>query len=233
MPRTPYYIDKVLLPSDITLDNVKSLLWLEPFGEGNKEPTFLISGAKLIGIIPMANNTSVKFRVLYCGKYLDIVQFRKSTEEVFLKDDSTCDFLVKLSLNTFNGRESITIMAIDYRLSGLVPSKFFSALDTYEKILLEVELPKEYYNRVTPSYDELKLVYSYMVRLEPIDVESLFLTIHKDNINYCKLRLSIDIFCELGLATFDANTQSVRVIKTQSKVDLESSSILRRLKTLC
>jgi single-stranded-DNA-specific exonuclease len=223
----------VLIPSDITIDNVKSLLWLEPFGEGNKEPTFLIMGAKILEIVPMAKNTSVKFRVLYYGKYLDIVQFRKSTDEIFIREGSTCDFLVRLSLNTFSGRESITVMALDYRLSGLVPSKFFSALDTYEKILLDIELPKEYYKRVTPSYEELKVVYSYMARLDPIDVESLFLTIHKDNINYCKLRLSIDIFCELGLATFDANTQSVRVIKTQSKVDLESSSILRRLKLLC
>lgn len=230
MPRTSFNIDKLLLPNDITLDNIKGLSILEPFGEGNKEPTFAIMNATLLEIIPLSNNTSVKFKIFYNGKYLDIVQFRKSTDEIFLKKNTLCDFLVKLSINSFKGRENITIMAIDYRLSGASQTKFFSALDIYEKFLLNKELPNAYYEKIVPSYDELKLVYSYMIKCTSIDVENLFLTINKDNINYCKLRLCVDIFCELGLATFDPNLQVVTTLSVKNKVDLDSSSILRRLK---
>jgi single-stranded-DNA-specific exonuclease len=169
--------------------------------------------------------------VQYSGKYLDIIQFGKNADEVFLKPNSNCDFLVKLSINAYNSRESVTIRAIDYRLSGLDPVKFFFALDMYEKILRGVTLPDGYYAKVTPTYQELTLVYSLMLKLNPIDVESLYLTINiNHDINYCKLRLSVDIFCELGLATFNPSDLSVRVVQGHSKVNLEDSEILRRLK---
>lgn len=231
MPRTSYYIDKILNPNDITLENVKGLSILEPFGEGNQEPTFLIMNAKVLDIIPLSNNTSIKIKIFYMDKYLDIVQFRKSTNQVLIHKNSTCDFLVKLSLNTFRSRENITIMALDYRLSGLVQSKFFSALDIYEKFQLKMELSKAYYDKITPSYDELKLVYSYIVKFKHIDTESLYLYINKDSINYCKLRLCVDIFCELGLVVFEPELQSVKINSIQGKVNLEDSSILGRLKS--
>jgi single-stranded-DNA-specific exonuclease len=230
MPKTTYNIDALLLPQDITVDNVRSLSLLEPFGEGNKEPRFVIMGATLKEIIQLSNNT-IKFRVQYSGKYLDIIQFGKNADEVFLKPNSNCDFLVKLSINAYNSRESVTIRAIDYRLSGLDPVKFFFALDMYEKILRGVTLPDGYYAKVTPTYQELTLVYSLMLKLNPIDVESLYLTINiNHDINYCKLRLSVDIFCELGLATFNPSDLSVRVVQGHAKVNLEDSEILRRLK---
>lgn len=230
MPRTSYYIDKVLSVKDISLDNAKGLSILEPFGEGNKEPTFAILNATLLQIVPLKNN-SIRFKVEYQGKYLDIVRFRTSIEDVFLKGNSKCDFLVRLSVNSFNGRESITIMALDYRLSGVNQTKFFSALDIYEKFSTNKELSKAYYTKITPSYDELKLVYSYAFRLKVVDVETLFLTLNRNDINFCKLKICVDIFCELGLLKFDVTNQTVTTVSVENKVDLNSSSILRRLKT--
>lgn len=230
MPKTSFNIDKIISPNEITLSNVKGLSILEPFGEGNKEPIFAIMNSTLLEVLPLANNTSIKFKVQYQGKYLDIICFRKSTDEIFFKKNSTCDFLVKLSINSFKGRERITIIALDYRMSGVNQAKFFSALDIYEKFLLDKDISKAYYEKITPSYDELKLVYSYVAKLKSVDVETLFLTINRDNINYCKLRLCVDIFCELGLLKFDVNTQTVTIVSVENKVDLNSSSILRRLK---
>ncbi|MCC8069016.1 MAG: single-stranded-DNA-specific exonuclease RecJ [Ruminococcus sp.] len=230
MPRTSFNIDKVISPNEITLENIKGLSILEPFGEGNKEPTFAIMHCKLLEVLPLANNTSVKFKVQYQGKYLDILCFRKSSEEIFLRKNSMCDFLVKLSINFFKGRESITIMAIDYRMSGVNQAKFFSALDIYERFSLGKDISKTCYEKITPSYDDLKLVYSYIARLKITDTETLFLTINKDSMNYCKLRLCVDIFYELGLLKFDVTNQAVTIVSVDNKVDLNGSSILRRLK---
>lgn len=122
-------------------------------------------------------------------------------------------------------------MALDYRLSGVNQTKFFSALDIYEKFSTNKELSKAYYTKITPSYDELKLVYSYAFRLKVVDVETLFLTLNRNDINFCKLKICVDIFCELGLLKFDVTNQTVTTVSVENKVDLNSSSILRRLKT--
>lgn len=229
MPRTSYHVDKILVPDDITLDNVKNLSILEPFGEGNQEPLFLIMNAKLLSITPMANNTSVRFKVFYKGRYLDIIQFRTSIEEVSLRLDTQCDFLVTLSINSFQGREKVSIICKDCRLNGANQMKFFTALDVYEKFSLGMELSKEYIGKIRPSRDELKLVYSYIVRNQPIDVESLLLVINNDSINYCKLKICVDIFAEMGLVSLDVITNTVTVNVVNGKVNLEDSSILKRL----
>lgn len=229
MPRTNYNIDKILDINDITIENIKGLSILEPYGEGNQEPMFLISNATLVSITPMKNNTSVRFNVYYMGRYIDIVKFRTSTEEVSLKLNSKCDFLVGLYVNSFNGREKVSIIAKDYRLFGVNQKKFFSALDTYEKFNLGVALPETYVEKVRPSRDELKLVYSYIVKNQPIDVESLYLIINHDSINYCKLRICVDIFAEMELVSFNPIENIVKLNSVTSKVDLEKSTILQRL----
>ncbi|MGN1410925.1 MAG: single-stranded-DNA-specific exonuclease RecJ [Oscillospiraceae bacterium] len=229
MPRTNYNVDKILDIEDITLDNVKNLSILEPFGEGNQEPMFLIKNATLMSINPMANNTSVRFNVYYRGQYIDIVKFRTSTEDIPLKLNSKCDFLVGLYVNSFNGREKVSIIAKDYRLYGVNQKKFFSALDTYEKFNLGIKLPKVYVEKIRPTRDELKLVYSYIVRNQPVDVEILYSIINRDDINYCKLRICVDIFAEMKLISFNPINNRITLNKVSSKVDLEKSTILQKL----
>lgn len=228
MPRTNYNVDKILSPNDITLENTKSLSILEPFGEGNEEPLFLIMNATLLSIIPMANDTSVKFNIFYNGRYLDIVQFGISTSEVTLKINTKCDFLVCLSVNSYKGRENVSIITKDYRLSGANQKKFFSALDTYEKFKLNKDIPQSYMERIRPNRNDFRIVYSYIVKNKCIDAESLFLSINNDSINYCKLRICVDVFVELGLITFNPISNMISINEVNSKVDLEKSVILQR-----
>jgi single-stranded-DNA-specific exonuclease len=231
MPRTNYRVDKILIPSDITLDNVKSLSVLEPFGEGNQEPLFLMMNAKLLSITPMANDTSVRFNVFYQGKYFDIVQFRTSTKDVHLKLNSQVDFLVELSVNFYNGREKVSIIAMDYRLAGANQMKYFYALDTYEKFVSGKELTKPYLDKLHPTIQELKVVYSYIVKNQPIDVETLFLLINNDSMNYGKLRVCVDVFVEMGLVSYDLTNNVVKVIPVEGKVNLQDSTILQKFET--
>ena len=232
MPRTNYYIDKVLTPEDLYIENVKGLNILEPFGEGNKEPIFLIPNAVLIDIVPLANNTSVKFKILYDGKYLDIVQFRTPKENVFLKKGLKYNFLVRLSINYFRGNESISLMAIDYRMNNINQMAYYYALDTYEKFALHKPLSKEYLQKLCPNREDLVLVFSYIHNSGSIDLDTLYAIIDRPSIiNFGKLRVCIDIFCELGLTTFNSNLNSVKVNPNAEKVSLENSTILRRIKS--
>ena len=48
--------------------------------------------------------------------------------------------------------------------------------------------------------------------------------------NFCKLKICVDIFCELGLVKFNPFTDEIRVVKGAPKADIETSPTLINLK---
>ena len=48
--------------------------------------------------------------------------------------------------------------------------------------------------------------------------------------NYCKLRLCVDIFSELGLVNADMFSQEINVVKNAPKANLDNSEILQDLR---
>ena len=109
---------------------------------------------------------------------------------------------------------------------------YYYALDTYEKFALHKPLSKEYLQKLCPNREDLVLVFSYIHNSGSIDLDTLYAIIDRPSIiNFGKLRVCIDIFCELGLTTFNSNLNSVKVNPNAEKVSLENSTILRRIKS--
>lgn len=53
---------------------------------------------------------------------------------------------------------------------------------------------------------------------------------YSESMNYCKLRVCLDIFSELGLAETNHFSQEITIVSNAPKADLEKSSILKNLK---
>ncbi|MFW2551620.1 hypothetical protein, partial [Klebsiella pneumoniae] len=73
-------------------------------------------------------------------------------------------------------------------------------------------------------------VYKTVQELRSAKYDRLFFPLISKNINYAKMRISLDIFEELGLVELSASRQSVTVLKATKKVDLDNSYILQALK---
>ena len=54
-PAVELTADKLLLPQDITIENVKALSSMEPFGADNPQPVFAMLGARVDKIIPLSH----------------------------------------------------------------------------------------------------------------------------------------------------------------------------------
>ena len=54
----------------------------------------------------------------------------------------------------------------------------------------------------------------------------------KENINYCKFRIILDIFGEFGLIETDFTTDYVSLVPSAPKADLTKSKILSDLKNI-
>ena len=85
MPEFTLEADKLLLPEELTLENIASLSVLAPFGEGNSVPVFAVCHAVLQQLLPLSNGVHTKLRVTYGTMAMDLLLFRTRPEEVQLQ----------------------------------------------------------------------------------------------------------------------------------------------------
>ncbi|GHU52643.1 hypothetical protein FACS1894132_02760 [Clostridia bacterium] len=232
MPIYSINIDKLLAPQDLTVESVKGLNLLEPFGEGNSSPIFLIQGAYVKDVRGCSDNKHTSVNIMYCGTFLRLMVFFKSPEDTNIKQGENFDFLVELQVGEYLNKMQVSIFARDYRKSGIRQERYFAAADAYEKYLRDEKLPLNFYKRMLPTRAELIRVYRNL-SLSQISVDTLFMQLVTEDFNYCKLRICIDIFSELELITFDHYCGTVEKLNNPAKVDLENSEVLNKLKIFC
>ena len=110
-------IDKEINLKDITLENVKSLKLLEPFGESNKTPIFIYKNLRIDSIRALSEGKHLKLTLKDGNTIVNAIGFNmgKYSEEYLIGD--RIDVIGVLETNTFNGIESVQINMKDLRKS--------------------------------------------------------------------------------------------------------------------
>ncbi len=225
MPVMTERADKLLLPTDMTIENIGGLSALEPFGEGNETPVFALCHAVLKELIPMSGGAHTKLKLIYGTTAIEALLFRTAPEDVKLKPEDMCDLLVNAGINSYAGRKSVSLIVKDYRRSGIKQAKYFAAAAAYEHYVRREALTKAYYKAMAPLRQELTLIYKCIPAAE-ITIDALFMRMQSADMNYCKLRIALDVFAELGLIETDLYSGTVKRLPVEGKVNLEDSVIL-------
>lgn len=229
MPIPAITAEKLIRPEEITLDGIEGLSLLEPFGEGNRQPLFALLNADITDIVPLSGGTHTKLKFRYGGKNLEGLLFRQSPGSIFIKPGDKADMIVSLEVNVYAGRKSISVIIKDFRQSGMLQKKYFAAKDAYEKYKRNEPLPDAFYQRICPSRDELIPIYKRLFTGN-FNADTLYMKLHSDSLNYCKMRLCLDIFEELGLVKTNPFSQEITAVRNAPKADLDDSPILKKLK---
>lgn len=233
MPVMTYVADKVLTSDDLDVSAIESLSVLEPFGQGNSQPMFLVIGAKIEKIIPLSNGKHTRLEILYQGKLLTALLFGVSPQDVTVKEGSYGDFLVYAEINDYMGKRSVILKVKDYRGSGISQEKYFSAKACYENIKRDEILDRKIIEKIIPSRDELINIYKYVSQIKnEMSSDCVFSNVTNEKMNYCKFRLCIDIFEECGFIKYDCLMDTIIFIPPTKKVDIEDSHILKKLRCL-
>lgn len=224
--------DKLLLPQDLTIENVKGLRALEPFGAGNPVPTFAMLGARVLVVAPLSQGKHTKIDFDYGGYKGQALFFSLAPENACFKVGDRIDMLVRLDINTFRGAESVSIKVIDHRLSGVKQERYFAAKQCYEKLMRGETLPPAYVKKMIPTREELIKVYKYINSVKSTSVDHMFMKIGDDSMNYCKMRICMDIFKDKELIDYKPATMKLSACEVKSRVDLEQSPTLVKLKEM-
>mgnify|MGYP002855565271 CR=1 FL=1 len=110
-------IDKEITLKEITVENVKSLLLLEPYGEANKMPLFVYRNLKIDSIRVLSEGKHIKLTLKDKNTIIEAIGFNMGEYgNEFLIGDKI-DVAGYLELNSFNGVENVQINIKDIRKS--------------------------------------------------------------------------------------------------------------------
>lgn len=230
MPSYVVECDLKLSGEDITVDNVKGLQKLEPFGAGNLRPVFYMPRCRINRITPMSQSKHIRLDVTYENTNVQIPVFNKTEETFGYKAGDTVELAVNLDINTYNRNDYVDIRVVDIRPFGLNQDKYFNAKDCYEKYMSGKDLPEAFLKRIMPDRTELVNAYKIISQAKTILFDQLYSLLRGADMNYCKLRLIIDAFREKELVSFTASNQIVKILPVKEKVDLESATVLVELR---
>lgn len=230
MPRFTVSADKVLRPDEITYENSKQLNVLAPFGTDNPEPVFAIVGAVVESVVSLKGGAHTRLNFKYGQVSESALLFYRSPDSLGLNAGDRVDMLVNLSENDYNGRQSVTIKVVDWRMSGINQSRCFAAKDAYEAFLRGEALDKRLVDAMTPDRSELVAVYKAIDAAKDISIESLMGRLADKKINYAKLHICVGVFAQKGLVEYDCVNQRVKLLNVAKKVSLDDAELLTRLK---
>lgn len=231
MPVLTLHADKLITSQELSVDSVNSLSVLEPCGEGNPQPLFAMLSVRLLDVAALSGGAHTKLKLTYGNSGFYGLMFGTKTAEFPYKSGDILDILAYPEINTYGGNTSVNIRIADLRKSGIQQQKYFAAKDAYEKYKRGEGAEKALIPRIVPDRNDLAAIYR-AVPENTVSFDSVYSTVHSDQINYCKFRLALDIFEELNLFTVDRYCETVSRIPTNTKVDLDSSAILGELKNL-
>ena len=119
MAQAKLSIDYELQADDINVDTIKSLNLLEPFGEANQNPLFIIKNLKITSIRTLSEGKHLKLNMQIGNTYLDAIGFNMGELAADYKIGNKIDIVGNAEINNFNDTEIVQIILKDLRKSIL------------------------------------------------------------------------------------------------------------------
>ncbi len=112
-------IDCEIAPHEMTFETSERIMKLEPFGNGNPEPTLVIRNTKILDIKPVGKSGEhLQFPIKYGDKKFLAIAFRFSGHLDKIKPEAEYDIAFNLETNEWNGYKKLQLRVVDLKLSN-------------------------------------------------------------------------------------------------------------------
>ncbi|MCM1545129.1 MAG: single-stranded-DNA-specific exonuclease RecJ [Ruminococcus sp.] len=232
MPFAKVDIDCRLRPEFISADILPVIDSLEPFGAGNPQPLFGLFSMKLLGVQPIGGGKHIRLTLSRNNTNITALKFGVSADKFPYVKDDVIDLAVRLERNEYMGEVKASIYIKDIRMSGTDDEKYLKSVRLYEKIKRGDRLLQKEAAFAIPDRKFVAEVYRFICANGGwcFDTDVLCYRLGDSGANACKVLVSIDVLCELGI--FKRQGEEITVANTSVKVNLDDSELLRYLKSL-
>ncbi|MGN0649129.1 MAG: single-stranded-DNA-specific exonuclease RecJ [Oscillospiraceae bacterium] len=230
MPDPVLTIDMELDGRMLTPDNIKKISKLEPFGEGNKQPVFLLRGCKVLSKRSLKDGKYYSMEIESAGVRLKALDFTRAFAEMPLAAGSVADIVATVD-SADSSSNPVTLKICDIRSADFREDRFFAAKRVYEDICRGEDFDKRLAPRIIPDREALKGVFDLLRKYSGLSAEDI--CVFGGDMNYCMLRVALDAFAQAGMLKMSPAGDGLEILPVSGKRDLFSQGILAELKRKC
>jgi len=221
-------VDCTVHESDITLEHIRDLSRLAPFGRGNETPVFCMRNVYLQDAASTANGNHMRLIFQLGHSRITGFYFNMPPAAFCYRAGDRVDIVFEADINTYNGRQSVQLLLKDVRYSEEKGRKISKVL----RRIRHGELRRE----DVPGRAEAAALYRYLQkhageRPMTFDFYTLPDRILRDQ--HCEVSVgalyhALKILGELGVLSYteEANVFSNLSVHSERKVHLEDSRLL-------
>ncbi|ARP50721.1 MULTISPECIES: single-stranded-DNA-specific exonuclease RecJ [Caproicibacterium] len=231
MPVPVLQLDGVLKPARISLELPHAADLLQPFGTGNPKPLYGLFGVRLQEIQPVGGGKHLRLVCSAGGVRLRCMKFGMELSAFPYHPGDMLDLAVELIGDVYNGRETLSIIVRDMKLSGCDEEALLKGRELFEKAKRGDPLTTEEFDSLSPDraacaglYRTLRACGGYRGGAEGVSALG--------KMPFARLLVCLELFQEHGLVEAQAfGTQyTVTMCTVKGKVDLSDSGFLRGLR---
>lgn len=233
MPYNTLNIDCKLNPAFLDVELVKSLSYLQPFGQGNPTPVFMLSRLRITAITPLSNNKHIKLSLTNGKTNIQALNFFRSTLEFPYRVGEVVDIAVTLDINVYKNNESVSVIIKDIKYADIDNSEYIKSLRIFEYFCGGENVEKEKLLSIIPGREDFALVYRYLKSRRSGLIDPA-IVVHDlpGEITYGKLKVILEAMNELGLIAIyeDMYKTEFKILEVSAKVNLNEATVIKALK---
>ena len=238
--RAALEIDCDVEPRLLTEENIVALEQLEPCGAGCPKPVFYMEGLHVDQLSEVGGGKHLRLRLSRDGMSFGGIFFSTTILRSGIGLGDRVEVAFTPQINEFRGMRSVQLNLVDIRPDRESRERCDYDQRLYERFQQSQRLAAWEVSQLLPDRGDFAAVWRYLAAnvQEQRLLEDLGCLSRKISrftgvpCTHAKLRICLDVFRERGLLAFETNHGRVRILlaNTSSKVDLEQSPILMKLK---
>lgn len=199
MPSPELHIDCQLPPSAITMQLCDASQLLAPFGEDNPTPLIAAMGLRITDIYGAGGGKHQRITLERGGTIITAMKFSTPDEDFPFKTGDVVDIAVTLDKSNYRGRDSLTLIVRDIRLSETHFEEINSGRQLFEKMMRCETLTDGETEALRPTRSMLGTVYRAVSGGYRGEADVLGCRIKRMGVGFAAMLTSLQILSEGGL----------------------------------
>lgn len=223
-------IDAVVMPNELTIDEVERICDLEPYGMGNPEPVLCVRNIRPMSCMKVGEGGK-HLKIMFAAQgddgsniMLEGIAFSQGVYESFIKSiGSICSIACRAEINEWKGRRNVTLLINDiydgdYNIDNNLKCVYNSDYITDRGFSPQRNILAVLYKQFLKFEDKFKFHDLYLIR-DNIRKMGMICT-------WFEIKCGLDIFVELGLIK-RVDKLTFVLVKNSEKIELAQSKIFK------
>ena len=212
-------------PALLSIDNVRSLDMLEPYGNANQKPLLCLSGVELIALNEVGGGRHLRMRIRMDGSCFECIFFSHNAADSGVCEGDIIDLAFSPQINEFRGNTSVQLVvsAVRRHEPGELCTAILEGDESVEWAAAPYCPKRADFVKIWRSMPE-----SFQLGRDPGEI-----------LNQCLHGMEPEKFClclmalrETGLLSSDSGSiYSARCASISGKADLEATRLIRSLRS--